>query len=302
MSDRKLGYLIICFFLLMVGFISVYWLVPLLSPGESRVVRFTEIGNLRHQDPVRVRGVSWGTAARLDSVSKDPLGKESVVYITVRGKRPLSIHRGYRIVTMDEGVMGDRTINIDCGDSAAPLVAPHDTLEGTFYAGVSEALNNAWKLREVMDTFLVVSRHLVHGTGARKSLIAQVNGMVSMADSLSRTVLQVTKQTDVVVASRIDTLGALVTSATTAAAAFSEAAPRYVRNINTTIGAIAGFAATLDKTADTLHAMSAAFSSPTGVLMRNDVQTMGEKLLDLQATIEALQQRLLQFKIYLKLM
>ncbi len=301
MSDRKLGYLIICFFLLMVGFISVYWLVPLLSPGESRVVRFTEIGNLRHQDPVRVRGVSWGTAARLDSVSKDPLGKESVVYVTVRGKRPLSIHRGYRIVTMDEGVMGDRTINIDCGDSAAPLVAPHDTLEGTFYAGVSEALNNAWKLREVMDTFLVASRHLVHGTGARKSLIAQVNGMVSMADSLSRTVLQVTKQTDVVVASRIDTLGALVTSATTAPAAFSEAAPATFA-ISTPLSAQSPDLRQHSTKQPLLARDVSAFSSPTGVLMRNDVQTMGEKLLDLQATIEALQQRLLQFKIYLKLM
>ena len=300
MSDRKLGYMIITLFLLIVAVILFYGLRPLLSHGETRVVAFKEIGNLRYQDPVRVRGVEFGTAKKIEWKS-DYAGKTMRAYVTVKSTMPIPIHRGYLIVNMDEGLMGDRVILIDCGDSAAPLIPVRDTLVGTFYPGVSEALNNALQLRGVIDTFLAVSETLAHGAGTQKSLVAQVNQAVSSADSISTMVLGMTRNAGFTADAQVRSLNSFVKSTTTMTRSLATTAPEYVENTRTRLGEIAALASTLRRSADTLAALSASLRNPANILWKNDIEDIGKHLVELQLAIAAIQQRLLQFKVYLKL-
>jgi len=302
MNDRRLGYFIIGIFGLIVAGVAGYSINSFFSPGEKRIVTFKKIGNLRYQDPVRVRGVNWGMTDRLDSVSVDPTHKEPRVFVTIRGKWPLSIHRGYQIIDMDEGVMGDRMIMIDCGDSLSPLVPKTDTLTGTFYSGVSEALNNAKMLRQVIDTLLVASNRLVYGTKGKKSLISQVNEAMSTVDSLSRAALSIARESDLAATTELDTLSSLVNAVASTAQEFESAAPAYENNINSTLRTVTTFAGQLDKMADTLLSLSNALSKPNNILWKNDVENMEKRVVELRSIVSAIQQQMIQFKIYLNLL
>jgi ABC-type transporter Mla subunit MlaD len=301
MTDRKLGYVLMCLSLLIFAVVAAYCLRPFLSPGETRVVVFKHIGNLRLEDPVRVRGVSYGTVKRIDWTN-DPAARERKVYVSVESPMPIPIRKGYAIANMDEGIMGDRVIMIDCGDSAAPLISPRDTLAGAFYPGVSEALNEAWKLRDAVDTFLVVSDRLAHGTRAQKSLIVEIRGAIAFADSLSGIVLRATRETDARISSRIDSLDAFVKQTALVSRTFAAATPAYLDNIQSELGRISGFAASLDSASRKLLAMSGSLQNPQNILWKSDAENLRKRLVELQDVTAAIQKRLLQFKIYLRLM
>jgi ABC-type transporter Mla subunit MlaD len=300
MTDRKLGYIIIGLFSLIITVLAAYCLRPILSPGETRIVAFKRIGSLGYQDPVRVRGVFYGTAGSINWVA-DSVRKEPRVYVTIQSARHIPLHRGYLIVDVDEGLMGDRAIVIDPGDSAAPLIPVRDTLVGTFYPGISEALDHVWELREVIDTFLSVSNRLAHGARGAKSLVVQVNEAVTAVDSLSKTILTVTRETQANLSTNVDSLNALVNSASLVTKPFAAAAPEYVDGVSGRLRDIAGFVASLDKTVDTLRSMSQALESPRNILWKSDAENIRKKIVGLQTIITTLQQRMLQFKIYIKL-
>ncbi len=300
MTDRKLGYIIIGLFSLIITVLAAYCLRPILSPGETRVVAFKRIGSLGYQDPVRVRGVFYGTAASINWVA-DSVRKEPRVYVTIQSARHIPLHRGYLIVDVDEGLMGDRAIVIDPGDSTAPPIPVRDTLVGTFHPGISEALDNVRKLREVVDTFLSVSNRLAHGAGAARSLVVQINEAVAAVDSLSRTILTVASQTGATLSTNIDSLNSLVNSASLVTKTFSAAAPEYVDGVSGRLRDISVFVASLDKTVDTLRSMSQELESPRNILWKSDAENIRKKIVGLQTIITTLQQRMLQFKIYIKL-
>ncbi|HMD68524.1 MAG TPA: MlaD family protein [Chitinivibrionales bacterium] len=300
MSDRKLGYMIITLFLLIVAVILFYGLRPLLSRGETRVVAFKEIGNLRYQDPVRVRGVLFGTAKKIEWKG-DHAGTTMRAYVTIKSTMPIPIHRGFLVVNMDEGLMGDRAIMIDCGDSTAPLIPVRDTLPGAFYPGVSEALNNAWRLRGVIDTFLAVSETLAHGAGTQQSLIAQANQAISSADSISKMVLGMTRNADFTAGAQVRSLNSFVNSTATMTRSLSATGPDYVENTRARLRDIAALASRLRRSTDTLAELSASLRSPNNILWKSDIEAIGKHLVELQSAIAAVQQRLLQFKVYLKL-
>jgi ABC-type transporter Mla subunit MlaD len=302
MNDRRLGYFIIGLCVLIVSVVAAYGINSLFSPGEKRVVAFARIGNLKCQDPVRVRGVNWGMTDKIDSVSIDTSHKTPRVFVSIRGKWPLAIHQGYRISDMDEGLMGDRAIMIDCGDSLSPTVPATDTLAGTVYPGVSEALNNATMLRQVMDTLLVISNRLVHGTRAKKSFTAQVHEAVATVDSLSRTALSITRESGLAATTGLDTLSSLVNSVSSTARAFEAAAPAYENNITATIRTISAFAGQLDKITDTLRSASNTISNPNNILWKNDVENTEKRMAELRTLISSIQQKMIQFKIYLNLL
>ena len=60
MIDRKLGYAIVCLIFLIGSAVLVYMLKPVFFPPETRIIAFDTIGNLRIDDPVRVKGILSG--------------------------------------------------------------------------------------------------------------------------------------------------------------------------------------------------------------------------------------------------
>jgi|WetSurMetagenome_2_1015567.scaffolds.fasta_scaffold00008_154 ABC-type transporter Mla subunit MlaD len=294
MSDRNLGYLLIALLFLIVVVIGSYGIRPLISQGEKRVVAFTEIGNLRHQDPVRVRGVLYGTCKDIKWIA-GASWRKPLAYVTIQTDKSFPIRRGYRIINMDEGVMGDRMIMIDCGDSSAPLVPIGDTLVGTFYHGVSEALNNAWILRGVMDTLLEASETLSRGVRGGKSLITQVNGIVASVDSASMLAIRVTRKTDLTIAAQMRKLDSYVKAASDGTRSFESTAPGLIEHTDILLKDLSEFIVKLNGTTDTLIVLARSLRDPNNVLWKTDAENIRKRILDLQAVITMVKNRLIEF-------
>jgi uncharacterized phage infection (PIP) family protein YhgE len=92
---------------------------------------------------------------------------------------------------MDIGLMGDRMLSVDIGDTAKPLVPEKDTLIGTFRTGVSEAVGIAWKLQSVIDSFVELSAKLLQSTPMRASFVQRVSDIARATDSASMTLATV---------------------------------------------------------------------------------------------------------------
>ena len=276
-ADRKLGYMIITLFLLIVEVILFYGLRPLLSRRNTR-------GGFQGDRQPQVSGsgpCAWSRVRNGEEnrVEKRLCRKTMRAYVTVKSTMPIPII-GDIYCQHGRRPDGDRVILIDCGDSAAPLIPVRDTLVGTFYPGVSEALNNALQLRGVIDTFLAVSETLAHGAGTQKSFVAQVNQAVSSADSISTMVLGMTRNAGFTADAQVRSLNSFVKSTTTMTRSLATAAPEYVESTRTRLGEITALASTLRRSADTLAALSPSLRNPADILWKNDIEDIGKHLVE----------------------
>jgi ABC-type transporter Mla subunit MlaD len=294
MSDRKLGYTILFFFLLILIAGMGFVFQALFIPGETRIIAFSEIGNLRLEDGVRIRGIVLGTVKKIDRTHEK-------VFVSIQCSRPVKIHRGYSVVNVDQGVMGDRILRISCGDSATPLIPAQDTLAGTFYPGVSEAMSYAYLLRDVVDTLVFYSDQMLHGTSARKSLVVQVMGIISAADSLSRVFLYATRDFNAGLSHQLDSIDALVNKTAHFSSSVAATTPEYFDNLSIMVGRLSGLVTTLDTTVSALHTMASGLQKPDNILWGRDADNVRKKLVELQEIIVTIQKRMLQFKTYIGL-
>jgi ABC-type transporter Mla subunit MlaD len=178
-TDRLLGYFIIAGIILVACSIVGLGLFHLKNPTGVRAVVFDQVGNLKTDDPVFLLGI------RIGSVKSIELRKENVL-VSFSVNKPLKLHQGYRIDDRDVGLMGDRMLMIDFGDSTKPLIPDTDTLSGKFYPGISEAVGMAWKLKDVIDSFIDISARLLDSGSLRTSFVKRVNEIAAVTDSATR--------------------------------------------------------------------------------------------------------------------
>lgn len=294
MSDRKLGYAIIFLFLTVSVVILAYCIKPLLSPPRTRVIAFERIGNLRLDDQVRVKGMSYGTVNRIDWTRKN-------VYVKIQGSTPLTVHAGYSVVTMDAGIMGDRMVMIDNGPENAPVVPRDDTLSGDFVPGVSEAVGYAWKLQDVVDSLRDLSYLLLHGDSRHKSVVSQTKGVIVTIDSVSKSVLRFARVAENVVTSGIDSLDHFVNQTTTLSRAVKSSGPAYLTAISQRLAGLDRMVSSIDSTTTMLMAVSANLSREDNILWKDDIKKLSADLVTVQQAINGIQKELLKFKTYLRL-
>jgi hypothetical protein len=303
MSDRTLGYLILLFFLFVI-FVAMSFVVrPILFPGETRVISFKEVGNLRVEDGIKVRGIMMGNIKNIvhfsDTATAHTARSGNRVFVTIRCQKPLEIHSNYSVINVDQGIMGDRILQIDCGNPAAPLIGAKDTLNGIFYPGVSEALGYAWQLRDIVDTLVAMSGQLISGSKTGKSFVKQVRGALSTTDSLCGVFVKVTKVIDANVANQIDSINTLVKDVSAFTNTVAIAAPGFLDSITVQMRSLSGLVSTLDTMAGTLRTFASNLEKPGNLLFGGDAEVAGKKLAELQNVVTAIRQRTLQFKIYL---
>jgi ABC-type transporter Mla subunit MlaD len=212
MNDRRLGYIVLIVLLFFALLCAGFFVRSLVAPKQRRVVAFDNIGTIKTQDPVRIRGVTTGSIEKIQ-------WHAGRVYVTI-ATSPLEIREGYAVCAVDVGVMGDRVIALDCGLPDGAAVPPGDTLEGTFVMGPSEAIGLAYKLREVIKSFERISAELLEGTETRKSLVEQYGDLAWFVDSLCDEVLGLSRTMDRELSGMIDDLQRFVdrTAAVTAEA------------------------------------------------------------------------------------
>jgi hypothetical protein len=294
MFDRSLGYVILCLFCLAIAALLSYFLWPAFYPQKTRVIAFDAIGNLRIDDPVRVKGILAGKIKKID-------WRRENVFVCVSIKKPAIFHRGYSIADMDQGIMGDRMLMIDCGDTNSPAVAEGDTLRGASYPGVSEAVGYTWKLHATVDSFVSISSQLLYGTATRKSIVEQTDAIISAVDSISRTVLKLTEKLQRNITFQLDSLDALVNTAALLSQAAAASAPEYVSMLESQIKKTSRLLAGLDTTSGKLLRFSAALQNQDNILWKNHCALLQERLVTLQKVIAVVQMRMLEFKTHLGL-
>jgi hypothetical protein len=294
MFDRSIGYVIFCVFCLAVMALLSYFLWPAFYPQKTRIIAFDAVGNLRIDDPVRVKGILAGKIKRID-------WRKDNVFVCVSLKKPVMFYRGYSIADIDQGIMGDRMLMIDCGDTSGPSVAEGDTLKGVFHPGVSEAVGYMWKLHATVDSFVAISSQLLHGTAARKSIIEQTDAIISTVDSLSRTVLNLSEKLERNITRQLDSIDAMVNTAARLSQAAAASAPEYLSMLESQIKKTSRLLATLDTASEKLIRFSASLERQDNILWKNHVALLQERLATLQKAIAVIQMRMLQFKTHLGL-
>jgi hypothetical protein len=174
--DRRLGYFIIAVLVAIGCVVLGFSLFHLKNSTGVRIVAFDQVGNLKIDDPVYLLGIRIGSVKRID------LRKENVL-VSFSVNKPLTLRQGYHIVNSDVGLMGDRMLSIDFGDTTKPLIPGTDTLSGTFHPGISEAVGMTWKLKDVVDSFVALSAKLLDSGSMRASFVQRVNKIAAATDS-----------------------------------------------------------------------------------------------------------------------
>jgi phospholipid/cholesterol/gamma-HCH transport system substrate-binding protein len=290
--DRLSGYVLLLLLLLIVTAIAFFGIRLFKNPLDLRIISFEQVGNLKIDDPVKLQGITIGTIMKIES-------HEQKVLVFFETQTPLKIHQGYHIDDKDIGLMGDRIVMIIDGDSVGPLIPKNDTLTGTFHNGVSETVGFAWKLRDILDSFTVISSQILHGTPKRKSLIKQVHEMVDITDSASSSIMNYTVQINKGFNATIDSIEQFVTQINKFSGSTAASAPGFLSTLEGKVKDLAIGVNKLDAMSDALlkYTRQAEKSGLAG--LGNESQIKG-KIDALHDAIGHLKDRLLKFQVYFK--
>lgn len=291
--DRWSGYAIIVVLLLILALLT--WLGTHLNnnPQDTRIIAFQEIGNLKTDDPVKFRGIDIGTIKKIE------LRGEKVL-ISIKTKKPLSLHQGYRIDDRDIGLMGDRILMIYDGDSSAQLVPKTDTLAGMFYNGISESVGLAWKLRDIVDSFTVISSQFLHGAAKRKSLVKQINTMINITDSASSSIMIAASRVHKNFNAQVDSIEKFTASIKEFSKSAAASAPGYISSIQARSKDLAIVLDKLDALSDTLMNYTDLVEKAGITGKPRGADQIKGKINELHDAINHLKERLLKFQIYFK--
>ena len=276
MSDRRLGYIILGFLTIFIGVvIGVFVWVTVIVP-QKHVFEFNQIGNLKIGDPVLMRGVLIGSVLAVE-------WKQPSVYITIETTKPFSMHPGYTIINIDKGFMGERTIQLDPGDTVQNALSDSDTLHGIFYAGIADALSNIHKLKNFVLLLENLARELRYGTPQKKSLIVQINQIVLGLDTISATILSTTESAGKTITMHLDQLNNSLDSV--------HGYPRQISNtITPGTKTIQAELNNLDTVTGTVSTMLDSLQTLTAFVQVGDTASWNSALISLRTDITALKQ------------
>ena len=291
--DLRSGYVLLLLLLLTLAALTWFGIRLLNNPQDLRIIAFEQIGNLRIDDPVKLRGVDIGTVKRIE------LLREKVL-VFIETQKPLIIHQGYRIDDRDVGLMGDRILMIYDGNSTAPVLLRTDTLAGSFHNGVSETVGFAWKLRDIVDSFTIISSQLLHGTQKRKSIINQVNTMADITDSASGSIMNFTAQFNKNFNAKIDSIEQFVSIITKFSKSAAASTPEYVSSLDSRIKNLVAGVDKLDAMSDMLLKYAERVEKTGGPEGSAGESQIKGKINTLHDAINHLKEGLLKFQIYLK--
>ena len=294
-SDRILGCILLSILLFICVGLGAYGVYTLMHPTPIRILLFPQIGNLKPDDQVYLKGVKIGLVRNMKW-----LPQHVVVYVTEN--RPFVLHEGYHIDDIDIGTMGDRILMIIDDNSAAPIIGNRDTLYGTFHPGVSEAIGLIHKFCVDVDSLTALSQRLRFGTPKQTSLITKTRLIANTADSLSLSLSDALTGVSAALVPALDSLTRLLSSTAgtthrTAAAlpAILTAADTDMYNINNSMQHISALITKVQSVTSSLekHPLLAASSS--------DSLRIQQELTQVKDVLQHLQNGLLQIKFRLRL-
>jgi ABC-type transporter Mla subunit MlaD len=292
--DRRIGYAILALIIfLSVALIVFGYTLSKSAAAETRIVHFPQIGNLRIDDPVMLKGIQVGTIKKTD-------GTERGIYVTFITTQPLNLRADYQIENKDKGIMGDRLIMIEPGTNTAAAVPAGDTLHGIFREGISEVVGLAWQLSDLIDTFCVVSDRMLKGTSQKKSLVRQIDDMVNITDSTLARLTRMTDNLERTTSQQVDSIEHMTASLIAAESGITKTAPQKIAEVEKLLRLLNNGMAKLDTMSADINATVNTVNAPDGILWNDQGTTLSEKITSLRKAVNHLYDRMLKLKLYLQ--
>ena len=225
-NDRIVGYVLLCILLLACAGLGIYGLYTLKHPASIRIISFGQVGNLKPDDPIYIKGIKIGSVHHVEWLPNQ-------VLVHVTENRPISLHKGCKVDDYDIGFMGDRVLTITDGDSTAPHIGSHDTLYGIFHIGISEIIGMSQKMFAAVDSLTAISQRLHNGAPGRPSLITQTRSIVQTTDSMSISLSKVFTGLSSALSPELDSLTRLLNRTTEVTNRTASALPVFLTSADT---------------------------------------------------------------------
>lgn len=274
MINRRLGYLVLLFMAVAGIALGAYLVREITHPANLRVVAFSSAGNLNIEDPVKMLGLEVGQVADMKSVGDAAL-------ITLRFYQDLPIHVGYSIRTVDKGILGERMITLDPGNSSLPRVAATDTLHGHFQPGISELVGQAWKLKAKITEFRAISTNLLNGADSTDSFVERFETIVDQTETFTRQIAGITGAVHATLGGQMQSLESMIITAEDLISTSAALTPEYIATIEEQITKVFSTLSSLQK-------LSADMQNVIAALQSKDSPLMGEKAATLQQSMQKL--------------
>jgi hypothetical protein len=294
-SDRKLGYVLLCILLAFCIGIGVAAAYIIQHPRHERILSFSQIGNLKQDDPVYIRGVRAGTIC---AIEWQPLQ----VLVHVTETQPFELHAGYHIDNIDIGTMGDRIIMITDGSTLSPVIDADDTLYGTFHPGISEVIGQIQKLCAAVDSLCAVSSRMRNGSRKHASFITATKTIVCTTDSVSRSVSIALARIATTIPPALDSLTSMLDSAAKTSRRAATAMPSILFGADTGLVKLGSTLDYITALSDNVASLTSALEKhPLFAARTSDSLQVQQQLAQITTIVRQAQDRLLQIKINLHL-
>lgn len=293
MNDKTFGYIILASLLSIALLVFGYAAWVLVFPQETRIIAFNRVSNLRVDDPIKIRGVTVATIKSMTRNEKNSL-------ITIKTFKPLPIYEGYTIYSADKGILGERLIILENGDSNNQVVSSDDTLTGIFHPGVSDVLGSAWKLKDLIVAFKENAGLLLSGSEEKPSFITTFSTIISEIDSFSTKLYNTAEFLDAELSGKINTLQSITASAQKVSHEIAGTIPEKIQTIEEQIEIITNFIEKLDTLIDTLTDILNKIKN-NDLFQKDYISKMIVQLKELQELIDVIQDGTARLKVRLKL-
>lgn len=175
--DRTTGYLILIVFITVFLVFLGYGFYLIFRTKEIRYAEVSQISSLRLSDPVKFKGMDVGRVSKITKL-------DNKIIIQFKVTSPFVLHENYYIRTGDLGVMGDRAVLIEQGDTNLPVVDKSDTLKVEYVSGMSYLLGQAYKLPQMIEDWKEATHVLLRGTEDKTSLVSNLKIMGNELDTI----------------------------------------------------------------------------------------------------------------------
>lgn len=295
MNDKNLGYIILLILGLVILITAGYIIDIVLFPDTKRIFVLDQIGSLQIDDPLKIQGI---TAGKISSISRD----NKNVYLTVDIKDHLDIYANYTVKTAEKGVLGERYLILEPGDSSAPLLEAGDTLYSVFTPGISEIMGHAWKLENVMKIIVSKANEILNGTEENPSFVDQFNTIFILSDSLIREMYTATRILNRELRGQIDTLDVTVAQTEGMIRTLAAAGPELVANFEEQVEAITEFVEKLKKMVNMLSEIESRMEDKENILWSDKLKLLKNKLDEMGSLIEELNKKASRLRLRISFM
>jgi phospholipid/cholesterol/gamma-HCH transport system substrate-binding protein len=242
MTDKQIGYSLIFLTLGLTGAVAIFFAWESYNPRHPRTLRFSEVGSLSVQDPVRMKGTLVGEIVGFEH---DDSGR---VLVFIRSPEPIPIRASSYVAVKVKGVMGERFIEIDAGDPADPLIPEDLIVDGHFEMGPSEAIVYMDLLHDKINELRDIMLWLRDGRDdGKRPFIVAFNDIVGTVDTLAHRLLTTMVEMEDGLSEGLEKAAELTQTAIRVTSEVAEKGPKLMSDLNTVMEKLDGLIPQMEK-------------------------------------------------------